>query len=233
MALMDILSGGAKKAANSQKQGLIQGQEQAFHYLDDARRDYGAGATAALGEYDAYSPTLEKGFNTYADALGLNGAQGNANAQSAFTAGPGYQFLVDEATQAALRAGSAQGNLASGNTTAAITDRASGLANQEWSSWLDRLNGLGTQGLGVAQQRSGIQTGIGQVGYDLGKEKAQVGWNTQTGIGNANAQQAQAEGAGVLGAISLGTKLLGGFGGMGGGSVPMSAYNGYSMGSFS
>jgi len=215
-SLTDILSGNAAKAAEKQINGLVRGSKGASEQLGlgfDTYKDY---AGRALGEYDAYEPQAQKAYGLYGDALGINGAQGNSNATAAFQAGPGYQWSVDQATQAALRAGSAQGMLGSGNTTAAITDRASGLAGQEYGGWLDRLGGLGAQGIGMAGQQAGIQTGVGQAGQNYRGQLGQIAWNTETGIGNAQAQKEQAEGAGLLGGISLGTSLLGNLGGIGG-----------------
>ena len=222
MGLLDIFSGNAEDAAKAQKAGLNKGRTLAMGDLDTGLSAYKDYAGKAMGEYDAYAPTLQNGFNSYADALGLNGAGGVSSAQQQFQTSPGYQFQMDQAVQQALRSGSAQGLLGSGNTTNAITDRASGLANQEWGSYLDRLGGLGTQGLNVAQQQAGIQQGIGTQAYNTSGQKAGLNWSAETGIGNANAQQAQAEAGGILNALSFGTKLLGMFGsggmsGMGGG----------------
>ena len=56
---------------------------------------------------------------------------------------------------------------------------------------------------------------FGTAGSNFRGQLADLAYKTETGIGNANAQQAQAEGAGILGGISLGTKLLGSFAGGG------------------
>jgi hypothetical protein len=56
--------------------------------------------------------------------------------------GPGYDFAVSEATNAAARKAASLGIAGSGNTLDAIRDRAQGFANQEYGSYLDRLAGL-------------------------------------------------------------------------------------------
>jgi len=215
MGITDILSGNAKKAANKQVEGLMKGQSSANNSLMTGLGQYETYAGKALGEYAPYEGALQQGASTYADALGLNGATGAANARSTFQTAPGYEFQQEQGLQALERSAASRGMLASGNTSADILGYSQGLADQSWSSWLDRLNGLGTQGIGVAGQQAGIQTGIGNANAKTYGDMAQIGWNAETGAGNARSQQASAEGAGILGGISLGTKLLGQFAGGG------------------
>src|SRR4051812_29713463 len=90
---------------------LQQGKTEGIDYIDQAQpqslaalaQGYGTAAGAlnqgyetargdydrAAGLYNPYAETGLKGFNLYADAAGLNGPQGNANAVGAFHAGPG------------------------------------------------------------------------------------------------------------------------------------------------
>lgn len=215
MSLTDILSGNAKKAAKSQINGLVRGSQGASEQLNlgyDTLKDY---AGKALGEYDAYTPGATAGYSTLIDALGLNGAEGNGRATTAFETAPGYEFETAQGMEALERSAAARGMLASGNTSADIIDYSQGRAKQGYHSWLDRLTGLGSAGINIAGAKSGIQTGVGRAGSDFRGSLADLAYKTETGIGNANAQQAQAEGAGVLGGISLGTKLLSSFAGGG------------------
>lgn len=156
------------------------------------------GETKSIGALDkaiaGYQPWVTAGSNavgTYSDALGLNGAEGNARATGAFQTGPGYQFAMDQGTQAALRGASAAGMLSSGNTLTALTEYGQGLANQEYGSWLDRLNNLSGQGMAGASGQAagyGAQSDVYQRGTDnrLGLENNVV----QGLIGNNN-QRAQ------------------------------------------
>ncbi len=91
----------------------------------------------------------------YADSLGLNGSGGNAAATAAFQASPNYQYQVDQATDAAARKAASLGMAASGNTLSAITTLGSNLANQEYDTWQNNLNGLGSQRLSAANAVSG------------------------------------------------------------------------------
>lgn len=120
------------------------GFDKASGYLDQGRE-----------VYSPYAQRYEAGSKAYSDAIGLNGAGGNASALQQFQAGPGYQFNMDQGLQALTRARSAQGMLGSGNTDTDALKFASGLANQGWNSWLDRLNGFDQRGLATAGQISG------------------------------------------------------------------------------
>jgi hypothetical protein len=139
-----------------------------------------------------YQPWLDSGksANTmYGNALGLNGSDGNAAATDAFHTSPGYDFAVDQGTQAALRGASAAGMLNSGNTLTALTQFGQGTADQEYNSWLDRLNGVSGQGMQAAQGQQAGDTalaGVYQGGVDnrLGLEntvtQGKMGINTQS-----------------------------------------------------
>ena len=110
---------------------------------DQARSDLGTQYTGAIDRLDPYNQAGLKGLGMYQNSLGLNGASGNADAVAAFQASPGYQWQVDQATDAAARKASATGALGSGNTMAAIATLGSNLANQEYGGWQNRLSALG------------------------------------------------------------------------------------------
>lgn len=105
-----------------------------------------AGADSAIGSaIDAYQPIADLGADygrgrmAYEDAIGINGAEGNRRAVDNFHAGPGYNFAVDQATDAVARKNNALGITASGNTMDAIRGRAQGFADQEFGTHLGRL----------------------------------------------------------------------------------------------
>lgn len=107
-----------------------------------------------LETYEPYAQFGQDSTNLYGDALGLNGAEGNQNAQDAFQQGPGYQFQMDQGLQALERRAGAQGRLQSGETGLDTLRFATGLADQEYGGWLDRLQG----GSGVGLAAAGGQT---------------------------------------------------------------------------
>lgn len=109
---------------------------------------------------------------TYEGSLGLGGEAGRAAATGAFQASPGYEWRVNQATDGLARKASSLGALGGGNTMAAISDRAGQMANQEYSGWQDRLNGLSTQGLQGAGAQAGLYKGLGDLGVQLGRDEA-------------------------------------------------------------
>lgn len=125
----------------------------------------------------------ERAGTMYSNALGLNGAGGNADATSAFQAGPGYKWQVDQATNAAARKASALGIGGSGNTLTALATLGSNLANQEYGGWLDRLRGVDQQGQQAAQ---GMASGYNAMaGAQMGKGNALSGVYGQHAQGSA------------------------------------------------
>ncbi len=111
---------------------------------------------AALGQ------KYGQGSSLYLDSLGANGAAGNAKAQSAFQAGPGYQFTLDQGLDALNRRRAAGGMLNSGNADIDALKFGTGLANQTYGDWQSKLAGLISPELsatsGAAQGRAGLDT---------------------------------------------------------------------------
>lgn len=129
------------------------------------------------GAVDRFNPWVDAGrgaLTTYQNSLGQNGAAGNAAAVAQFQASPGYQYQVDQATDAVARKQSALGALGSGNTMAAITDRASNLANQEYGGWQDRLNNLSNTGLAATGQQTGLLGQLAGLQQQTGRDQANI-----------------------------------------------------------
>ncbi|GHE74686.1 hypothetical protein GCM10019059_37770 [Camelimonas fluminis] len=181
---MALFSG--KSARNSAVfLGNMAGEERAQNnkiiedYLGNSLSDLGSGIDKALpyyqGAIDRYQPWATQGlagYNLYGDSLGVNGAEGNARAVGAFQASPGYQWQVDQATDAVARKQSALGMLGSGNTQTAIQDRANQLANQEYSGWQNNLQNLGQMGLQATGQQANLDRGMGDLYAGLGQQQA-------------------------------------------------------------
>jgi hypothetical protein len=116
-------AGGAKKAI---KTGIAQGS---------------APLTQATTLFDPLLGQKQGIFDLYADSLGVNGPEGNTRALGAYQQSPGYGFALDQALQGAQRNSAAAGNLNSGNTLMALSDRAQQLQNLDYGNWQDRLAG--------------------------------------------------------------------------------------------
>ena len=69
---------------------------------------------------------------------------------------PGYQFSVDQATNAANRAAAAGGMAGSPQEQAQLASTVTGLANQDYNQYLQNVLGLYGQGLGVGENMFGV-----------------------------------------------------------------------------
>ncbi|MBD3844268.1 hypothetical protein IED13_01060 [Bosea sp. SSUT16] len=173
-----------------------------------ARTDLNTNYNGAIDRLNPWVTAGTGALGTYQGSLGLGGQAERDAAVSQFQNSPGYQYAVDQASDATARKASALGALGSGNTMAAIADRAQNMQNQEYGAWQDRLNGLSTQGMQAAGTQAGLQ---GQLGSSLANLGAQQGnaeagiytgmaglglnnlWNgTNTGIGAVTGAQKQA-----------------------------------------
>lgn len=154
---------------------LTSGRDEGIDAISGGVAQSRADATGAIG---AFAPLTALGAkyggatSLYLDALGVNGGAGSDRAKAAFTTGPGYQFNLDQQLKATENSAAARGGALSGNALSALQDRATGLASQEYGSYLDRLGGFVNPELAAT---SGAATGIAG-GYrnlaDLGMQGA-------------------------------------------------------------
>ena len=183
----------------------------------------------AIGLYDPYRTTGLDAWRQYADATGVNGQAGYDRSVGNFRASPGYQWQVDQATDAVTRKQSALGALGSGNTMVAIQDRANHLADQEYGDYLNRLKGISDVGYAATGAQAGLTKGIGDLYGQQGRDKAGVygdsarlgvlsQQNTTQGIANAvqggmmAGQRASANRWGLgMSIANLGASLLGSY----------------------
>lgn len=144
----------------------------ANNVYDATKANAGNYFTAGLDPFMTNLKTDQAGQDAYADATGVNGATGYARALDNFHAGPGYQFLLDQGTQAALRGASGAGTLASGGTLVDLQNMGQGLANQQWSSYLSSLQPFLGQSTANAQGAAGVNTTAGTTAAGIGTAQA-------------------------------------------------------------
>lgn len=229
MSIMDVFSGkrdrigaqiAAQQAAQDQQiatQWLLDGQTSGIGAIKDATTQ-ATGAIdaaqplqlAALGSgYDAararYSPYMAEGAsadNLYGDSLGLHGAEGNDRAVGAFRAAPGYQWAVDQSTEAAKRSQSAIGQLGSGNTMTEISDRAGHMADQQYGGWQDRLKGVGDRGFNATGTVAGFDAQQGRDTSGVYGDNATRRAGIYEGAGRSQAGLYGSTAAGIAGTLS-------------------------------
>jgi hypothetical protein len=185
--------------------------------LGNATNAYGGAlnnSTGALGQSLANSVAPfqtnlqagQAGQQQYGNALGLNGAAGNAQALAGFQNNPGYQFQMDQMMQNLLRNQQATGQANSGATNVDTLQQASGLANQGWQNYISNLapylntSNAAAQGIAGANQNYGNQiSGLNQniaggiAGANLGTGSGIAGanLNTASGLAGTNVNIAQ------------------------------------------
>jgi hypothetical protein len=213
----DLLGGGYQDAAAAQQAGLTQGYNQASDQYGQGRAAINTNYAAALQPFTALSGSATQGANAYGDATGANGPAGNARATSNFQANPGYQFQLGQGLQAIDRGAASRGMLTSGNTLNAEQQYGTGLANQSYQQYTQNLQPYLGQQTSAAAGVAGVNMGQGNALNTSYGNQGNLAYNTQAGIGNA---QAAADTAGqnasnsfLGGVLNLGTKLLG-YGGM-------------------
>ena len=217
----------AEEAAAAKKLGYENANTAATGALD-------AGQTAANGYYDqAYSPfsalyetgkgVYDKFSGAYADATGVNGADGIARGGSTFKSLPGYSGGLTTGIDAVDRGAAARGQLGGGNTNADVIKFASDYDANKYGNYLSSLvpgmqsgQSLLTAG---ATGEAGVKTAQAGTTASIANQKANYGYNSATGVGNANADAALAPysaSQNFWGALMGGANLLGKATGIGG-----------------
>ncbi|WP_421445677.1 hypothetical protein [Agrobacterium tumefaciens] len=220
-ALTGSSTGKATMSAADQNKTLIKDLQGLGNTIINTGEGKSEGAlNSAIGAYEPWVTSGGAANTMYGNALGLNGSDGNAAATGSFQAGPGYQFAMDQGTQAALRGASAGGMLNSGNTLTALSQYGQGLANQEYGSWLDRLSGVSSQGLNAASGQASQYGNLSNL-YQLGtSNRLDLESNVTKGQMDANNQWAQGkEAQNQAKGGFLGKLLNGGISALSGGKV--------------
>lgn len=214
-----LFGGGAEKeAAEKNKQLYAQYGQLGTGYLDSGFTGSKDALATAKGEFTPLSALYSKGSNLYADALGLNGAEGGARASSAFTTQPGYQAGIDAGIDVLNRRRAAGGMLNSGNADLDALTFGQNQQNQQYNNWLTNLGGYDQKSLTTAGAMAGVDSGLSNLYQTDASNRVGLQGNVTSGNANANVLQAQGEAAGaknLLGA-GLGVASLA-MGGMGGG----------------
>lgn len=210
-SLLGLDAGKATINAANKNKGIVGDLQNKGNKIINSGEAKSSGAlNSAISGYNPYTAAGADAVNMYSDALGLNGSKGNAAATGAFQTGPGYQFALDQGTQAALRGASAAGMLSSGNTLTALSQYGQGLANQEYGSWLDRLQGLSSTGLSATGGQASAYGGLSDLYQSTAGDRLSLESAIAQGKLGANNQLAQGREANSAGIAGLGGSLIGG-----------------------
>lgn len=115
------------------------------------------------------------------------GAGARPNGYRGFEKTPGYQFQMDEMSDAVQGSAAGAGGLYSGATMKALNDRAGGIAAQGYDNHLNRLLGIRGQNLGARDALAGIAGNYGMADASVVANRnnvlADLSVNMGTGLG--------------------------------------------------
>jgi hypothetical protein len=152
----------------------------------DAQQEARDQARADLAPWTATGGTANTATT---DILGLNGPDAATAARDRFQTSPGYQWSLDQGLRAVDAGAAASGMLRSGATLKAEQTFGTGLADQEFTNYYNRLFDLSKLGESAASGQAGAsQTagqGIAQTDLSQGSALSSIYGNAAQGIGNA------------------------------------------------
>lgn len=180
--------GNAAQAYNSGMSGQL-GSIQTG--LDQSLGALGGGYTQARSDlqngingFDTWANNGRAASNAQNDFLGLNGADASgaqAQALSNFRGSTGYQDILDQSTNNALRKAAAIGGLG-GNQADELARIGGSLANQSGQQYLTNLGGISQTGLQAAGQQQAGYTNQANLASQYGQNQA----NLYSGAASAN-----------------------------------------------
>lgn len=137
-------------------------------------------------------------LNNYYNTAGYQLTNG-AGAENQFRTSPGYQFAVDQALGQVARQGASRGLLDSGAGLRAMTDRAQGMASQEFNNWQQNQQNQYNQYQNRLQGLASGPTGA-DMAYNLGQGVGANNMATGNNIGSILANQGNSLFGGIVGA---------------------------------
>lgn len=151
-------------------------------------KDYNERGNAYLQPYSQQGQGANKLYGTF---LGLDGADAQRSAfQNYQGADPFRQYNEDNALKAMSRQYNRLGMLDSGNSRYAMSRAMLDRGSQDFGEYMQRLQGLGQQGLGAANSLAGYanNTGgmLGQMRMNLGQQQAGNAINYQNSLAAAD-----------------------------------------------
>jgi hypothetical protein len=184
----------ADKAASAQKKAAQAGIKTQQDQYAQTRTDLAP-----------YRQVGEQSTALMSDLYGFNGPERQAAARAQFRSDPGYEFQRSEGLRAVEGSAAARGSALSGGAMKALQSYGTGLADQSYGNWYQRLANM--QGIG---QNAAAQTG------NFGANMANQVSGLQGDIGAAQAGRALGIGSAITGTLDKGVKAYGYFSGYGG-----------------
>ncbi len=181
----------ARQTANQQESAINKGKQQGRQDINTGTRKAAVPLNQAVAGFQPFQSAGVQGVGMLPNALGLNGQEGYNSAVGAYQQSPGFQFSIDQANQNVLRNNAATGNVLSGNTGIALSDRARELQNLDYNKWIQNLFSLSDEGLrGAAGGAQGLQS-LGNLFENAGQNKANIATGAASNLANIYGQQGQ------------------------------------------
>jgi len=188
----------------SKAQGYYQqGMDQAMAAIKAAeaqgRTDIADSLRKSMGLNQPYIGAGTTAMNSWMNSLGIGdqGGRGQSSLMNQFQQSPGYQYAVQQATNAAQRRAAASGQGMSGAELREITAQTQGQAGQDWNNWLNnyqsQLSSIAGRGQQSAMQQAGFenQGGANLANLGLNYNKMSVDEINQMAKAQAEAEMAQ------------------------------------------
>lgn len=167
---------GSQNAAEAQNNGILAGIGQQNTTMGNINSLFGAQTSA--------------GNNAFTQLQKLQGGSSTPADYSNFSNSPGYQFAVDQGTQAINRQAAASGSLYTPNTLNSVGQYVTGTASQNYNNYVQQL--LSTAGYGAQGNAA-----LGQANLTTGSNISQLDQNS----GNAEAGGVAGAAGGVSGLV--------------------------------
>jgi hypothetical protein len=205
----DLLGNTSADAANAAAADTYRKQLAASSGLRAAGAQAQGDFQSASNRYSPYTQAGGAALDQLMAGLGLGGPVSQGQFTDAYRSLPGYQAGLDTGTTAAIRGANAGGMLNSGRALKALQRFGSDYEDQRVGSYLDRLTGLQSQGLGATGQQVGT---IGQgINANLGARQSAFGndFSSAGTIGQGQIAGAQAKQGALTNLLSTGASVLG------------------------
>lgn len=163
------------------------------------------GNNAAIGTFQPQQTIGMGAMSTLGNTLGTSGGPANYNN---FLNMPGYQFAVQQGTQAIDRQATAMGNAYTPNTLAAVGQYVTGTAMQDYNTYINQL-------LSTSQFGQNANANIGQLQSNIGQNRAGQYAGIGGFLGGPNGSAFMNNAGGLIG---KGLGYLGNYFGGGGGN---------------
>ncbi len=161
--------------------------------------------TATTGAIDRVEPWAAGGRDAnamYANAIGLNGRPAQQGVVDNFMIDPFRQQNEDLANENLARQFNGRGPGLNSGAFALATARGNlERGSHDWNTWLDRIHGVSTEGLGAATTQAGLGGQLGAIEMEGGNARAA----NEINYGNA---MAATRGIGINNLLGLGGTLV-------------------------